>query len=157
MSRIIIAIDPGAKGGIAVFSQNSVNPVFCDPMPDTEGDIIDYLRSNGTFNAQETRIVLEDIVKFAGTNMPGSAMATYAGNWGFIKGAAMTLGYRVELTKPQAWQKALGLGTRSKGQSKTVWKNKLKSEAQRLYPQCKVTLQTADALLILESARRVTK
>ena len=154
MSRIIIAIDPGAKGGIAVFNSDSVNPVFCDPIPATEGDIIDYLRGNGTFVPRETRVILEDIVKFAGTNMPGSAMAVYASNWGFLKGTAMTLGYRVELIKPKAWQKALGLGSRAKGTSKTVWKNKLKSEAQRLYPQCSVTLQTADALLILEAARK---
>lgn len=33
------------------------------------------------------------------------------------------------------------------------WKNKLKAEAQRRFPNCNVTLKTADALLILETAR----
>jgi len=37
--------------------------------------------------------------------------------------------------------------------SPVQWKNKLKAEAQRLYPDIKVTLKTADALLILEATK----
>lgn len=37
---------------------------------------------------------------------------------------------------------------------KTAWKNKLKAEAQRLFPSIKVTLKTADALLIYEYAKK---
>jgi hypothetical protein len=40
----------------------------------------------------------------------------------------------------------------SKGTSKTEWKNKLKSEAQRLYPNQKITLANADAALIFRHA-----
>jgi len=61
---------------------------------------------------------------------------------------------RVELVRPQKWQKALGLGSASGCASKTEWKNKLKAAAQRLYPHLKPTLATADALLILDFARR---
>jgi hypothetical protein len=43
-----------------------------------------------------------------------------------------------------------GLGTASRCASKSEWKNKLKAEAQRRFPDLKVTLKTADALLILE-------
>lgn len=38
--------------------------------------------------------------------------------------------------------------------AKREWKNKLKAEAQRRYPDIKVTLGTADALLILSAAQR---
>jgi hypothetical protein len=44
----------------------------------------------------------------------------------------------------------LGLGV-SDG-NKTIWKNKLKTRAQQLYPGIKVTLANADALLILRYA-----
>ena len=46
-------------------------------------------------------------------------------------------------------QKHIGVGTRG-GMSKTEWKNKLKSEAQRRYPDQTVTLATADGLLIMD-------
>jgi hypothetical protein len=59
---------------------------------------------------------------------------------------------RTELITPQKWQKKLGLGT-SKGLTPTQWKNKLKAEAQRLFPDIRVTLKTADALLILEATK----
>lgn len=97
---------------------------------------------------------LEDLVKFAGRNMPSSAMATYAANWGFIKGAATYQGRRLVLVPPKAWQKALGLGGSKSHASKTAWKNHLKQRAEQLFPKLKVTLATADALLIYEAARR---
>lgn len=39
------------------------------------------------------------------------------------------------------------IGT-SKGLEKAVWKNKLKGEAQRLFPSLSVTLWNADAILM---------
>lgn len=46
---------------------------------------------------------------------------------------------------------------RLKAQSKTAWKNKLKEEAQRRFPQLDITLKTADALLILDYAREMER
>ena len=77
-------------------------------------------------------------------------MFRFGEHFGFIKGVIQTLGVRLELVRPQVWQKAFGLGTASACASKTVWKNKLKAEAQRRFPHLNVTLKTADALLILE-------
>jgi hypothetical protein len=62
------------------------------------------------------------------------------------------MGMRLELVRPQVWQKAFGLGTASACASKSIWKNKLKAEAQRRFPHLKVTHKTGDALLILEYA-----
>jgi hypothetical protein len=143
----LLAIDPGAKGGYAVRIGEITRS---GNLPATEGDIIELFRS---FAPDEC--YLEDLVKYTGVNMPSSAMATYASNWGFLKGVLQTLGCRVVLVRPQEWQKSLSLGT-SKGISKTIWKNKLKERAQQLFPAEKVTLQNADALLILEYARKVT-
>jgi hypothetical protein len=87
---------------------------------------------------------------FAGKAQPGSAMFKFGDQFGFLKGVLQTLGIRLELVRPQVWQKAFGLGTASACASKTIWKNKLKAEAQRRFPHLEVTLKTADALLILE-------
>jgi hypothetical protein len=59
------------------------------------------------------------------------------------------------MVRPQTWQKNLGIGTSRTCASKTEWKNKLKALAQRKFPDAKVTLATADALLILDYAENL--
>jgi hypothetical protein len=79
-------------------------------------------------------------------------MFRFGENFGFIKGAVQALGIRLVVVRPQVWQKGFGLGKASACASKSEWKNKLKAEAQRRFPQLNVTLKTADALLLLEWA-----
>ena len=43
---------------------------------------------------------------------------------------------------------------RLKEESKSQWKNRLKAKAQQLFPKLKITLKTADAILIAEYCRR---
>lgn len=153
--KTIIAIDPGRSGGMAV---SAFGAKLCHAMPATEGDVLDLLRSlksgadieSVPGSPAEMICVLEEVGGFAGQAQPGSAMFKFGANYGFIKGVVQTLGIKLELVRPQVWQKAFGLGTASGCASKTEWKNKLKAEAQRRFPQLKVTLSTADALLMLE-------
>lgn len=149
--KTIITIDPGAKGGIAVYNPDAAGKIFCDPMPQTEGDVVDFLAGIKA-GGGECIAYMELVSGYAGKGHPGSAMFTFGRGFGFILGCLQALGYRVELVTPQKWQKALGIGTRS-GLTKGAWKNKLKQRAQQLYPGIKVTLQTADALLLLEYAK----
>lgn len=151
-SVTIIAIDPGASGGIASMRVN-INAV---KMPGTKREIMDILNNpaDDLFIGGRPVAYLEELVKYTGRNMPSSAMAIYAGNHGFIEGVLTAVGYRIVIVPPKAWQKALGLGSAKECSSKTVWKNKLKNRAEQLFPQIKVTLATADALLILEAAKR---
>lgn len=81
---------------------------------------------------------------------PGSAMFTFGKSTGIVHGAFLALGATVEEIRPQTWQAGtvFGAGKASK-MSKTVWKNILKTAAQSRFPSVKVTLGTADALLIL--------
>jgi hypothetical protein len=109
-----------------------------------------------------------------GAGIPASTMAVYASNWGIILGALMMAKWRVQIVRPQDWQKALGLGITGRqkanvkgllpaaaqaeksrvrllnSQLKRDWKNKLKARAQQLFPSVTVTLGNADALLIAE-------
>jgi hypothetical protein len=141
----ILSIDPGANGGFAFRNEKGV---VSEKLPETEGDINLMVEMFSVAGAGVCYI--EDLVRYAGTNMPSSAMAVYASNWGFLKGILMAHGWRIILVKPQKWQKALSLGV-SDG-NKTAWKGKLKNMAQQLYPGIKVTLANADALLILRYA-----
>lgn len=153
----MIAIDPGAAGGIASFRRD--DSTWATKMPATDKDIFDVLCMRATLPdgsyLWSPVAYLEDLVKFAGRNMPSSAMATYASNWGIVKGILIAQQYKIILVPPKKWQKALGLG-KAKDSSRTEWKNKLKQMAQQLYPHIDVTLATADALLILEAAKRGT-
>lgn len=144
-STTLIGIDPGANGGFMARVGDA--KVFTGSLPETEGDILALLEMLASTPPSRRVAYLENLVKFTGSPMPSSAMATYASNWGVLKGMLMALKFQLVLVTPQVWQKALGLGT-SKGLSKTEWKNKLKSEGQRLYPDVKITLANADAALI---------
>jgi len=145
----LIAIDPGASGGIAVWRDGQ--PADAMPMPPTEGDVLNLLRQLAVDPAN-TVAVVEEVGGYVGKAQPGSSAFKFGRNFGFLLGVLQTLGVRVELVRPQKWQKALGLGNASGCSSKSEWKNKLKGCAQRLHPHLKPTLATADALLILEHA-----
>lgn len=148
----IIAIDPGANGGIAIFRHGTVLAL---PMPQTEGEIAEIIRDVADDCLVGTIAYVEKVGGFvAGNAAPGSAMFNFGRNFGFILGVLAALDVRTIMVTPQAWQKALGLGHRDKATDKATWKNKLKAEAWRLYPALKPTLKTADALLILEHAMR---
>jgi hypothetical protein len=127
--------------------------VYNRRMPATEGDLVHLLHAIAG-EADEVVAIVEEVGGYIGKAQPGSRAFTFGRNFGFILGVLQSLGVRVELVRPQKWQKALGLGTASGCASKTAWKNKLKASARRLYPNLKPTLGTADALLILDYARR---
>jgi len=148
--KTIIAIDPGASGGVAVWVYGVAG---CRAMPPTGGDRVALLRglkAASDKSGVETVCMMEATSGYVGRPQPGSAMYRFGEDCGFLKGIIQTLGMRLELVRPQVWQKAFGLGTASACASKTIWKNKLKAEAQRRFPHLEVTLKTADALLILE-------
>jgi crossover junction endodeoxyribonuclease RuvC len=142
----VLGIDPGASGGIACWRHDE--PILALPMPETEGDQIELIRD--LIGSGDAIAFVEQVGGFTGKGQPGSAMFKFGKNYGFILGTLQTLGVRVELVRPHAWQKPLGLGTASSCATRSEWKNKLKACAQRLYPKLKPTLATADAILILE-------
>ena len=152
--KTILAIDPGLSGGMAV---SRFGKTECWPMPETQGDvlaIVREIREAAVAEGCEVVCVLEEVSGFAGKAQPGSAMFRFGEHFGFLKGVIQTLEIRLELVRPQVWQKGFGLGTASACRTKSEWKNKLKAEAQRRFPQLEVTLKTADALLLLEHAVR---
>jgi hypothetical protein len=139
----ILAIDPGQDGGIAYVDPEGFP--FAVPMPATDGDILDLLRSLRASGIECA--VVEEVVGFIPSAGPG-AMFTFGKGFGFLLGCLSALGYRVELVRPAKWQKSLSLG--AKKDHGKAWKNHLKQTAQRLYPNAEVTLKTSDALLILQ-------
>ena len=143
----MIAIDPGVNGGIAWKDVDGFRAV---KMPETDGDIISTLRNLQAAGAQTVVMELPAKAIFGAGH---SSLAVLHRNVGFIQGVAMSLGFALLMVPPKKWQKVIGFQKRP-GEEQRVWKNRLKEEAQRRFPSVKVTLNNADALLILCAFRR---
>ena len=147
---LIVAIDPGVNGGLALLDRDGV--VTVQKMPGTDIDVVSFLVEVSN-TAKEVDCYLEEPPLYAGRNIPGSAIGKLMWNTGVLYGAAVCLGWKMHRIRPAIWQKAHTCGT--KGElSSTVWKNKLKARAAELFPTVDVTLWNADALLILDAAKR---
>jgi hypothetical protein len=144
----LLAIDPGASGGLAFGDTASAKDPALHAMPETVHDLAELIRDS------EVEHAFVELVGgyIGGAGAPGSAMFNFGENYGKIQGILAALGIPFTLVRPQKWQLALSLGN-SKGMKKHEWKAKLKAKAQQLYPKQKVTLQTADALLIWHAAK----
>lgn len=151
----ILAIDPGVSGGIAFCDDEGI--AYAKKMPKTGGDCYDFFLSLKASVDKDITCYLERVGGFmavrdgeGGERNSASAhtMFAFGFNYGFLQGLLHAMNIPVVLVGPQNWQSTLNLpkkGSIPKGE----WKNYLKSEAQRRYPGIKVTLNTADALLIL--------
>jgi hypothetical protein len=163
--KMIIAVDPGASGGIAVLHDGAVE---VRPMPETIGDLVTaFIDTIQKRDAGDPCVVyVEQLSGFAGgVGNPGARMFVMGKYYWPFEALCFAFDIRLQYVTPQKWQGSFGLGKRgsSKGNGKNEfarmkreWKGKLKAEAQRTFPMVqKVTLETADALMILEYARRV--
>lgn len=142
MEKAIIGIDPGVSGGIAVLKGSQL-AVY--NMPETYPDIYNLLAS---LKGENIVAVLEDV----GHGIPGQsskATAVFARHNGHLEMALYALGIRTIKVTPQKWQRyySNSLG-KSSQHEKREWKNMLKGLAQQMFPSEKVTLKTADAILI---------
>lgn len=149
MAKIIIAVDPGVNGGIVCWDGEQITT---QKMPPTDSDVCSFL-AEISLKAKEVEMFLEEPPLYAGRNIPGSAIGKLMWNTGVLYGASYALGFRIHRIRPAIWMKAHTVGTKGELTS-TQWKNKLKAKAQELFPTVDVTLWNADALLILDAARR---
>ncbi|MHC4120615.1 MAG: RuvC family protein [Planctomycetota bacterium] len=160
MSKTIIAIDPGAVGGIAMLQADIVT---ANAMPKTLADIRDMLECGMLIDPDTTAVYMEDV----GTYMPGNSgpsAATFAEHVGALKGILTCLRVRFEMIRPTKWMHAyIGkpqYAEKKKDYDPKAWrtilarrkqerKNAIKARSQREFPNLKVTLKTSDALGIL--------
>ena len=147
----ILAIDPGAGGGLAWDCINTETATM--KMPDTMGDIADTIRTIVTSNRIDT-VCIENV----GGYMPGNsgpAAVKFAKHIGHLEAICYMLTVRVVKVAPASWMKVLGTFPKgSDSKSKAARKNAIKGVIQTRFPALSVTLKTSDALGILEWARR---
>lgn len=147
MTRTFIGIDPGMSGGIGVIIDGGgtfSSEAF--PMPETERDIWDLFES---FRNTEKYPNATAVIEKVGV-MPGQGISSgfkFGQGYGALRMAL--IGNKIPYidVTPAKWQQAVGIAARGE-KSKTEHKNVLKAKAQREHPHLKITLKTADAVLL---------
>ena len=146
---ILAGIDPGLNGALAFGVELGDSGVI--PFAGLTGrDLLRALRG-----VKCDRLILERVHAMPAKFRGSSTSWALAEHYGELKMALSILVIPYEEVLPEKWQATLGC--RFQGCNYTQRKRKLKDKAQALYPYLDVTLETADALLILEYARRVYK
>lgn len=143
MEKIIIGIDPGINGGIAISEGGKI--VEAVKMPPTPAELLHFLKEKT--EGKEVKCFLEKV-----QGMPGqgaNAMFVFGQGFGHLEMALLACNIPTSEITPQKWQKAIQAGNRGT-KTKAEWKNKLKAKAEMLYPYLgrKITLSTSDAVLI---------
>lgn len=149
---IFIGIDPGINGGIAILSGDIV---YAESMPDRKG--LWSLLHRDTFS-QNTYAVIEQVQGYVGKDKGlsgmGRSMFSFGMQYGTCLMALEASGIPFEIISSRRWQKPFS-ENKIKGESYLERKRRLKEVAQGLFPDTKVTLKTADALLLATYARRI--
>lgn len=141
MTRPIIAIDPGAAGGVAWTESDGT--VWAAPMPSGMTAQADLLRSL-VASLPGAVAVLERVGGYVPGNS-GPAACTFARHCGHLEAALYLLGVPSEQVAPGVWMKALGALPSEKPERKRA----IREAMARRYPALAVTMKTADALGIL--------
>jgi hypothetical protein len=153
MTKLIIAIDAGASGGYAIGTLPYTSLRLANWTG--EADFLDELEGLQSADLP-LEAWLEEVPPYVGRKIPASASFKLGKNYGFIMGAIQGRGIPLNLVRPAEWQKGLtGVRQRKGGDKKRC----LRDHAFRLYPATdrKITLKTADAVLVFHYARTKTK
>ncbi len=151
--KIYVGVDPGMSGGIAALCNGQMR---CTKMPATEHDVWQWFEDVRDWPEYPCMTVQCFAVIERVHSMPKQGVAStfkFGYSYGLLRGMLVASGIPFEDVTPQLWQKGLGI-TPGRGMKRTDFKNRLKARAQCLFPKEKITLATADALLLAEYCRR---
>jgi hypothetical protein len=146
-----VGIDPSAihgktSGGaiVVVTVRKETTKIECICLKkNTEKDIVSLFKKS--IRGKKCYAVLEKVHSFPGQGV--SSTFKFGQGYGWLRCLLMALDIPYEDTPPKKWQKWYAMSS-EKGETRTHWKNRLKAKAQQHFPEIKVTLGNADALLI---------
>lgn len=159
-----IGIDPSKIGGQGGIATTDGDEVAHYPMPATERDAWELIRSFGRRGGNAAFAYIEWInpgIRAIGK----SHMSKLYGGYTALRMALIAAKIPFEDVKPLTWQRGLGIQSRAKSETDLQWKERLKGVAQQIFPHLPIwseprskgrQLAIADALLIAEFARRVS-
>lgn len=138
---MLLSIDPGSSGAAVLRSR--VGQLV---------DVIGYESPKSIARAFEQGAIESAVIErvWASPVMGVSAAFAFGENYGSWRAAIAMRGIPLEEVLPQAWQRLVCPHIEGTGAER---KRALKDEAQRRFPDVRVTLSNSDALLISEYAR----
>ena len=137
MDKIYIGIDPGKAGGICFLMDDEIKTFKC---PATTHDMAEELIL--AKDIRKCTAIVEKVHSFPGQGVASTFAFGY--NYGVWLGILSALKIQYQLCLPRKWMKYYGVPKMEKKDRK----NYLKQLAQQLYPDHKVTLYNADAILL---------
>jgi hypothetical protein len=141
---IIIGIDPGASGGVAVYDEDA-HDLFTHKCPDNTKAmtaIINSAKARSWIDDQQLLCAIEKVHAFP-TDARSSAFK-FGMNFGKWLGILGSLNVPTIEVTPQSWMKDF----QPLPKIKKDRKNELKRIASEMFPENKITLSTSDAALI---------
>ena len=145
--KIYIGLDPGKSGGVAFILENSLYTFKC---PSTVHDMVDEINFCNKLGPEyEIFAVVEKVWSFPGQGV--RSVFTFGENYGTWLGILAPLKVPHKLVVPNKWMKHFG----SMPKDKRKRKNFIKSLAQQLYPNSKITLSTSDAVMLAVYAKEI--
>jgi hypothetical protein len=141
---IIIGIDPGARGGIAIYDETEHNMILhkCPETTREMSAILESAKANALINNQEISCAIEKVHAFP-TDARSSAFK-FGMNFGMWLGVLGANKIPVLQVTPQRWMKDFQPLPKIKQERKA----ELKRIASEMLPENKITLMTSDAALI---------
>lgn len=151
---MIMGIDPGKSGAIAVLNFDGTVETVVSLKNMTERDLFDYIKTfgpgyiNKSFPHYDRRVKIAYLEKVASMPQNGcKAIWTFSGSYHGIRMALIGNKIKFKEVRPLRWQSELKCRTGGD-------KNITKARAQELFPDIKITHAIADALLIAEFGRK---
>lgn len=154
----VIGIDPGANGGIAVYTPGDIPKVA--KMPKDVTDLRDFLKYYAdTYHPivfLEKLSVRPDDVMVQGDRAAMGKLyriQRLMANFEHLKALVEIAGIPFVLCHPMTWQTKLKLRIKGQHEEKAERKKRYKDAAAKLYPGVDVTLWNSDALLLMHFGR----
>jgi hypothetical protein len=146
-----IGIDPGKGGGICIISKDTVRAYKC---PQTANEMATLFGvAIGGDAPIDVNVTIEQV--WARPTNGSRHSFSYGTNYGIWFGLAAAHEVEMNIVSPQKWMSEVGC---PKGMEVKQRKHWLKDKAKELYPQIpRVTLATADAIMIAEYGKNATK
>ena len=148
-NRVFIGIDPGISGGIAFIYNESY---YAKATPSTITEMADELILLNDMGPDIPKYAIIERVH----SMPGQGVAStfkFGMNYGQWLGILATLKIPYIEVTPHKWMKHYG----SLPKERKDRKNRLKHLAQQRFPDIKITLATADAVLLCNYLKETNK
>ncbi len=137
MDKIYIGIDPGKSGGICFLMDDDIKSFKC---PDTTHDMTEELIL--AKNIRKCTAIIEKVHAFPGQGV--TSCFNFGYNYGLWIGILSALKIPYVLVPPNKWMRYYSVPKMERKDRK----NYLKQLAQQMYPDHKVTLYNADAILL---------